>query len=148
MAILALLLPDFNNFSQHFLCCTLATAVVELCSACGEVPWNIVASQPPCSRFIMSNDPHSKCVKCMGFSHARETVSAFQNANFAKKLCLKFLRSRLEVFERESSVFPCHAPEASADFHVMWSSRQWRTSRRASPFLSLCYLMHVHKFSG
>ncbi len=63
-----------------------------------------------------------------------------------KKLCLKFLRSRLEVFERESSVFPCHAPEASADFHVMWSSRQWRTSRRASPFLSLCYLSTCTNF--
>ncbi len=30
--------------------------------------------QPPCSCFIVSDDPHSKCVKCMGFSHACEAV--------------------------------------------------------------------------
>ncbi len=28
--------------------------------------------QPPCSRFIASDEPHSKCVKCMDFSHAHE----------------------------------------------------------------------------
>ncbi len=31
--------------------------------------------QPPCSRFIASDDPHSKCVKCMDFSHAHEAVA-------------------------------------------------------------------------
>ncbi len=26
--------------------------------------------QPPCARFIAREDPHSKCIKCLGFSHA------------------------------------------------------------------------------
>ncbi len=30
--------------------------------------------QPPCARFIAREDPHSKCIKCLGFSHARDAV--------------------------------------------------------------------------
>ncbi len=30
--------------------------------------------QPPCARFIAREDPHSKCIKCLGFSHARDGV--------------------------------------------------------------------------
>ncbi len=29
---------------------------------------------PPCARFIAREDPHSKCILCLGFSHAREAV--------------------------------------------------------------------------
>ncbi len=29
---------------------------------------------PPCARFIARDDPHSKCILCLGFSHAREAV--------------------------------------------------------------------------
>ncbi len=64
--------------------------------------------QPPC------DDPHSKCVKCLGFSHAREAVYGISKYKFCENLCLRTLRSRLEVFEKESSVFPRRAPEASA----------------------------------
>ncbi len=54
---------------------------------------------------------------------------------FCENLCLKTLLSRLDVFERESSVFPRRAPGMG-----MWSARRWRASRRASPFLSLSHL--------
>ncbi len=70
--------------------------------------------QPPCAQFIASDDPHSKCVKCLGFSHAREAVYGISKCKFCENLRLRTLRSRLEVFEKESSVFPRRAPEASA----------------------------------
>ncbi len=70
--------------------------------------------QPPCARFIASDDQQSKCVKCLGFSHAREAVCGISKSEFCENLRIKTLRSRLEVFEKESSVFPCRAPEASA----------------------------------
>ncbi len=69
--------------------------------------------QPPCSHFIASDDPHSKCVKCMGFSHAREAVYGITKCKFCKNFRLKTLRTRLAVFERESSIFPRRAPEAA-----------------------------------
>ncbi len=72
--------------------------------------------QPPCACFIASDDPHSKWVKCMGFSHAHEAVYRMSKCTFCENLRLKTLHSRLEVFERESSVFPRHAPEASSAF--------------------------------
>ncbi len=72
--------------------------------------------EPSCARFIVSNDPHCKCVKFMCFSHAREAVYGVSKCKFCENLRLKTLRSRLEVFERESSVFPRHAPEASVAF--------------------------------
>ncbi len=80
--------------------------------------------QPPCTRFIASDDPYSKCVKCMGFSHAREAVYGVSKFTFCENLCLKTLCSRLEVFERESSVFPRHVPEVSAAFResATWGS--------------------------
>ncbi len=49
----------------------------------------------------------------MGFSHARKAVFGITKCTFCENLCLKTIRSRLEVFERESSVFPRRAPEAS-----------------------------------
>ncbi len=50
------------------------TAVAELCSPRGEVPWNIVSASRRAARCIASDDPHSKCVICMGFLHAHEAV--------------------------------------------------------------------------
>ncbi len=92
--------------------------------------------QPPCARFIASDDPHSKCVKCLGFSHARESVYGISKCKFCENLRLRTLRSRLEVFEKESSVPP--RPIVSPRPGVrMLSSRLWRVSRQASPFLSL-----------
>ncbi len=44
--------------------------------------------------------------------------------HFCENLCLKTIRSRLEVFERESSIFPRRAPDASAAFResMTWGS--------------------------
>ncbi len=80
--------------------------------------------QPLCARFIASDDPHSKCVKCLGFSHAREAVYGISKCKFCKNLCPRTLRSRLEVFEKESSVLPRRAPEASVASResVTWGS--------------------------
>ncbi len=77
--------------------------------------------QPPCSCFIVSDDPHSKCVKYMVFLHAREAVFCISKLN-CENLRLKTLRCRLKVFERESSIFPRHAPEASA---ALFESATW-----------------------
>ncbi|XDV36047.1 hypothetical protein PO909_005899 [Leuciscus waleckii] len=68
---------------------------------------------PPCVRYIANDDPHSKYVKCLGFSHAREAVIGSSNCKFCENLLLKILKSWLAVFERESFVSPCRAPEAS-----------------------------------
>ncbi len=80
--------------------------------------------QPPCSRFIASDDPHSKCVKCMGFSHARKAVFCISKCKFCENFRLKTLRTRLTVFERESSVSPRRAPEAAEAFResTTWGS--------------------------
>ncbi len=74
--------------------------------------------QPPCARFIACDDPHSKYIKCLGFSHAREAVYGISKCKFCENLCLITLRSRLEACEKESSIFPRRAPEASE--HHLW----------------------------
>ncbi|KAF4101349.1 hypothetical protein G5714_017781 [Onychostoma macrolepis] len=51
--------------------------------------------QPPCSRFIANDDPHSKCVKCMGFSHMREAVYGISKCKFCENFRLKTLHTRL-----------------------------------------------------
>ncbi len=58
------------------------------------------------------------------FLHAREAVYGVSKYTVCENFSLKTLRSRLEVFERESSMFPRHAPEASAAFHesATWGS--------------------------
>ncbi len=62
--------------------------------------------QPPCARFIAREDPHSKCIKCLGFSHAREAVYGTSKCKICDDFRLITLRSRLEDCERESSIFP------------------------------------------
>ncbi len=127
--------------------CTSATASVELCSPRGE---------PPCACFIAREDPHSKCIKCLGFSHAREAVYGTSKCKIFDDFRLITLRSRLEDYERESSIVPRRASSTSAAPREiaasrevepralvepragvrMSSSRRWRVSRQASPFLS------------
>ncbi len=129
--LVAILLTQFRSIFLVFLSiCTSATAVAELCSPHGEVPWNIVAA----SRRALA----IKCVKCMVFLHVREAVYGVSKCE--KKNCFcENLRSRLKVFERESSVFPWKPLRPSVNPRPgvwMWSSRQWRPSRRASPYLS------------
>ncbi len=105
---------------------------------------------PPCTRFIAREDPHSKCISCLGFSHAREAVYGTSNCKICDDFRLITLRSRLEDYERESSNFSRRALSTNAPPLVrprplvepragvrMSSSRRWRVSRQASPFLSL-----------
>ncbi len=70
--------------------------------------------QPPCARFIAREDPHSKCIKCLGFSHAREAVYGTSKCKICDDFRLITLRSRLEDYERESSIFPRRASSTSA----------------------------------
>ncbi len=96
--------------------------------------------QPPCARFIAREDPHSKCIKCLGFSHARDTVYGTSKCKICEDFRLITLHSRLEDCERESSIFPRRASSTSVaprERVRMLSLRRWRVSRQASPFLSL-----------
>ncbi len=93
--------------------------------------------QLPCARFIASDDLHSKYVKSMGFSHAREAIYGASKLKFCENLHLKTLRSRLEVFERESSIFPRRTPEASAAFRE--STTCGSDVELEAPFLSLSH---------
>ncbi len=70
--------------------------------------------QPPCARFIAREYPHSKCIKCLGFSHAREAVYGTSKCKICDDFRLITLRSRLEDYERESSIFPRRASSTSA----------------------------------
>ncbi len=70
--------------------------------------------QPPCARFIAREDPHSKCIKCLGFSHARDAVYGISECKICEDFRLITLRSWLEACEKESSIFPRRAPGASA----------------------------------
>ncbi len=69
---------------------------------------------PPCARFIAREDPHSKCILCLGFSHAREAVYGTSNCKICDDFRLITLRSRLEDYERESSKFSRRASSTSA----------------------------------
>ncbi len=82
--------------------CTSATASVELCSPHGEVPWNFAAVYRRAAVYGTS-----KCKTCDDFR-------------------LITLRSRLEDYERESSIFPRCASSTSA------APREIAASRRAA----------------
>ncbi len=70
--------------------------------------------QPPCACFIAREDPHSKCIKCLGFSHARDAVYGTSKCKICEDFRLITLYSRLEACEKESSIFPRRAPGTSA----------------------------------
>ncbi len=77
------------------------------------MPWNIAVV----NRRVLDLSramTRTVSVKCLGFSHAREVVYGISKCKFCENLRLRALRSRLKVFEKESSVFPRRAPEASA----------------------------------
>ncbi len=52
---------------------------------------------------LSRDDRHSKCVKCMGFSHAREAVYGISKCKFRENFRLKTLRTRLAVRAPEAS---------------------------------------------
>ncbi len=117
--------------------CTSATASVELCSPRGEVPWSFAAVNRVSSRFIAREDPHSKCIKCLGFSHAREAVYGTSKCKICDDFRLITLRSRLEDYERESSIVPRRASSTSAAPREIAASREPAASRRAADFTNL-----------
>ncbi len=82
--------------------------------------------QPACVRFIAREDPHSKCIKCLGFSHAREAVYGTSKCKICDDFHLITLCSQLEYYERESSIFPRRASSTSA------APREIAASRRAA----------------
>ncbi len=83
--------------------------------------------QPPCARFIAREDPHSKCIKCLGFSHAHDAVYGTSKCKICDDFRLITLRSRLEDCERESSIFPRHASSTSAAPREIAASREAAT---------------------
>ncbi len=83
--------------------------------------------QPPCARFIAREDPHSMCIKCLGFSHARDAVYGTSKCKICDDFRLITLRSRLEDCERESSIFPRRASSTSAAHRENAASREAAT---------------------
>ncbi len=84
--------------------------------------------QPPCARFIAREDPHSKCIKCLGLSHARDAVYGTSKCKICDDFRLITLRSRLEDCERfsnppKSSIFPRRASSTSAAPREIAASR-------------------------
>ncbi len=77
---------------------------------------------PPCTRFNAREDPHSKCILCLGFSHAREAVYGTSNCKICDDFRLITLRSRLEDYERESSNFSQSASSTNARRAASWGS--------------------------
>ncbi len=79
---------------------------------------------PPCTRFIAREDPHSKCILGLGFSHAREAVYGTSNCKICDDFRLITLRSRLEDYEREASKFSRHASSTNAPPREIAASRR------------------------
>ncbi len=79
---------------------------------------------PPCTRFIAREDPHSKCILCLGFSHAREAVYGTSNCKICDDFRLITLRSRLEDYECESSNFSRRASSTNAPPREIAASRR------------------------
>ncbi len=102
----AIFLAQFRSLSKDFSSfCTSATAVVELCSPCGEVPWNIVAIS---LRVLASSRATTLRVSVLNiwvFRKHMRLFSAFWNATFAETsisnpstLDLRFLRGNHSFF--------------------------------------------------
>ncbi len=79
------------------------------------------------ARFIAREDPHSKCIKCLGFSHARDAVYGTSKCKICEDFRLITLRSRLEACEKESSIFPRRAPGTSVASHEASASHEATT---------------------
>ncbi len=111
-----------NNFAiihLHFGDC--------LCGTLFSSRWSAMEFRrcmPPCTRFIAREDPHSKCILCLGFSHAREAVYGTSNCEICEDFRLITLRSRLEDYERESSKFSRRASSTNAPPREIAASRR------------------------
>ncbi len=95
--------------------------------------------QPPCSRLIVNEDQHSKCVRCVGLAHARDAIFGISNCKYCKNFTLKTLST---IFLTENLPFflavLLRRPPSSVKPRPgvwRWSSRPWRVS--SFHFLSL-----------
>ncbi len=95
---------------------------MELCSPCGEVPWSVAAVNRRARDSSLAMTHTVSALSVWGF--AREAVYGISKCKFCENLHLITLRSRLEACEKESSIFPRRAPEASAASrdHATWGS--------------------------
>ncbi len=84
---------------------------MELCSLCGEVPWSIAAVNRRARDSSLAMTHTVTALSVWGFRMHEKRFMGSQNEN----LHLITLRSRLEACEKESSIFPCRAPEASRE---------------------------------
>ncbi len=126
---LAIYSSDFSAFSKRSYCPSLLrffwpkyhirTRFIHL--HFGDcLQWNFVLLAVKChgvsplSTAVRAIHPHCKCIKCLGFSHARKAVYGISKCKFCENLHLITLRSWLEACEKESSIFPRRAPEASS----------------------------------
>ncbi len=82
--------------------------------------------QPPCSRVIATR---TVSVLNGWVFRTRGVVYGISKCKFCKNVRLKTLRTRLAVFERESSVFPCCATEAAK---ALRESTTWGQEARPS----------------
>ncbi len=118
--------PSLLRFLTQLLTCDYPFALRRL------LQWNFVLLAVKCHRFIAREDPHSKCILCLGFSHAREAVYGTSNCKICDDFRLKTLRSRLEDYERESSKFSRRASSTNAPPREIAVSREAAASRRAA----------------
>ncbi len=102
----AIFLAQIPYFEHELSICTSATAYSGTLFSLRWSAMEYRRYQPPCARFIARDDPHSKCIKCLGFSHAREAVYGISKCTFCENLGLITLRSRLEACEKENPFFP------------------------------------------
>ncbi len=86
--------PILHTFGHGFFVCTSATAYSGTLFSSRWSAMEYCCCQLPCARFIASDDPHSKCVKCLGFSHAREAVYGISKCKF----WIHRLNSRMNIF--------------------------------------------------
>ncbi len=129
--------PSLLRFPTHLLplrlsICTSATASVELCFSSRWSAMEFRRCIPPCARFIAREDPHGKCILCLGFSHAREAVYGTSNCKICDDFRLITLRSRLEDYERESSKSSRRTSSTSAPPREIAAPREAAASRRAA----------------
>ncbi len=143
------------NYYQRLFICTSATASVELCSPRGEVPWNFAAV---CHRARVSSlaKTHTVSVFCVWairmhvrrFMGPRTAKFATISVSLPSALGLRIMNANPPNFHgahraptrrlvrSRPRVRPRPLVEPRAGVR-MSSSRRWRVSRQASPFLSL-----------
>ncbi len=81
----AIFLARFRLFSQDFLCLHFGDCRNRTLFSLQWSAMDYRHCQSPCSSFIASDDPHSKCVKCIGFLNALEAVSGISKCKFCSR---------------------------------------------------------------